>query len=117
MIQVILKHGTNIFFEGAGLDLTPLGFMVNMPIKQAECFRDESGRYIRFDIELKLRPYQSAECVSGQGQIHAVRRVSQLDCAVAVRFADLEQGGYHQIAQCIAESAPAAGQTVVQMLG
>ena len=115
MIQITLKHGERILFEGEGLELSPLGFSVNMPMEQAECFRDESGRFIRFDIEMKLRPYKSSEYISGQGVINSVRRVSQSNCGVSIRFADLEQGGYHLIAQFLTEetaSSPAAEQMV-----
>ncbi len=108
MIQITLKHIDDILFEGEALELSPLGISVNMPIDQAECFRDGSGRFIRFDLELNLQPYKSKDHISGQGIINSVRRVSQNHCSVSIRFADLAQGGYHQIAHHLASEQPEA---------
>lgn len=102
MIQITLKHTDNILFKGAVLEISPLGIDVHMPMDHTECFRDASGRYIRFDLELNLRPYKSKDHISGQGTIHSVRRVSQDHCHVSIRFANLSPSGYHQIAHHIA---------------
>lgn len=109
MIQITLKHINDILFEGEALELSPLGISVNMPLDQAECFRDSSGRFIRFDLELNLQPYKSKDSIGGQGVIHSVRRVSQNHCNVSIRFANLAQGGYHQIALHLA-SEPSEAQ-------
>ena len=117
MIQITLKHKAQILYKGEGLELSPLGFTVAVPMADADLFSDKDGRYIHFDVELNLTPYKSSDFISASCKVASVRRVSQERCNLDIRFADMEQGGYHQIAAFLQADNPAISSEPEQLAG
>ena len=101
-MEITLKTNNKMLYQGVISELTPLGFTVEVPLADTDLFRDESGRFIQFDIELKETQGRGIQqVVAGQGVVKAVRRVSQQCCGMSVRFINLDQGSYRVIAQWI----------------
>jgi len=105
-MEITLKTNNKMLYRGAISDITPLGFTVEVPLAETDLFRDDSGRFIQFDIELKETQGKGIpQVVVGQGVVKAVRRVSQQCCGMSVRFINLDQGSYRVIAQWITPQA------------
>lgn len=85
-----------------------------MAIDMSERFRDDSGRFIDFDIEMLV----GNQRVCAQGTVSSARRISQKQCGLAVRLKELDQGGYRTIAEYI-DAEKTACQDVIpdQMAG
>ena len=114
-MRITLTQRGRVLFCGTVTDLSPLGFTVALPIAQVDDFRDDGGRFVRFDIELQLSA-ADGDYVTGEATVKSVHRVSQQNCGMDVRFIDLNQGAYRQIAEYLSAAAGEA-QTASQMVG
>jgi hypothetical protein len=78
-------------------ELTPLGFECVLDPQTTQGLRDECGRFKVFSIELSLLTPQGRQVVTGECQIHSIRRVSATQAAVCARFTHIGTNGYRWI--------------------
>ena len=100
----ITNHQQELYC-GAIANLSPLGFSIEVGLSESQCFRDSSGRFICFDIELELLGGVSDGGVTGKAMVQSVRRISQQQNSLMIRFMNLEQGAYRTIAESLTTPA------------
>ena len=109
-MKITLNNEEQALYSGAISDLSPLGFSIEVGLDGSDCFRDDTGRFICFDMELDFFPDSASEPVYGQAMVKSVRRISQQQCGLTIRFMNLEQGAYRRIAEYLSTPAIASEQ-------
>lgn len=104
-MKITLNNEYQQLYCGDITDLSPLGFAIEVGLSESDRFRDNTGRFICFDIELDLFPGSADDAVTGKAMVQSVRRISQQQNSLMIRFMDLEQGAYRAIAESLSASA------------
>lgn len=104
MDDVLLKDKNEILLRGKVSDISPMGVECDVELDDMDRLRDESGKFRKLDLEVKVQPHSGDCAVSGSGMVYSVRRISQSRCMVVIRFIDLEQNGYRLISEHLSPS-------------